>query len=98
MRDGVQFRHPVGLTDVRPVRLPPGNPHQAKIVSYESIFASFPPGEALGCCRTSAQNLQSKYYISMILVIPPQCKHKISVHKFRETLYNLFTRLWINTL
>ena len=38
------------------------------------------------------------HYISMILFLPPQCKCKIFVHKFGETLYKLFTRLWKNTL
>ena len=31
-------------------------PHQSKIVSYEPMFASFPPGEAFGRSRASIVN------------------------------------------
>ena len=53
MRDGVQLLYAVGLQQMRNCKITARVPHQSKIVSREPIFASFPPGEAFRCSRTS---------------------------------------------
>ena len=54
MRDGVQGQSGISLQLIRYRKITTRIPHQSKIVSYEPIFASFPPGEAEWCSRTRA--------------------------------------------
>ena len=46
MRDGVHWQSGIGLQQILNCDITARIPHQSKIVSYEPIFASFPPGEA----------------------------------------------------
>ena len=53
MRDGVHQKFGIGLQLIRNRKITARIPHQSKIVSNESIFASFPPGEAEWRSRAS---------------------------------------------